>query len=41
SSAYFLHVWGFHESKLSTNDVIPYLEGVKKLLENAEKVIGS
>jgi len=41
SIAYFLHVWGFHESKLSVTDIIPYLEGVKKLLENAEKVIGS
>lgn len=41
SSAYFLHVWGFHESKLSVTDIIPYLEGVKKLLENAEKVFGS
>ncbi|ACR41625.1 PaREP1 family protein [Saccharolobus islandicus] len=41
SIAYFLQVWGFHESKLSVTDIIPYLEGVKKLLENAEKVIGS
>jgi hypothetical protein len=31
----------FHESKLSVTDIIPYLEGVKKLLENAEKVFGS
>ncbi len=41
SNAYFLHVWGFHESKLSVTDIIPYLEGVKKLLENAEKLTSS
>ncbi|AEE94603.1 PaREP1 domain protein [Acidianus hospitalis W1] len=41
SSAYFLYVWGFHESKLSTDDIIPYLDEVKRMLEEAEKVLNA
>jgi hypothetical protein len=26
SSAYFLHVWGFHEAKLITGDITSYIE---------------
>jgi hypothetical protein len=41
SSAYFLYVWGFHESELSTDDIIPYLDKVKRTLEEAEKVLNA
>jgi len=39
SSAYFLHVWGFHEAKLTTSDIISYLNRVKEMLEEAKKVL--
>jgi len=32
---------GFHESKLSTDDIIPYLDEVKRMLEEAEKVLNA
>jgi hypothetical protein len=39
SSAYFLHVWGFHEAKLTTSDITSYLNRVKEMLEEAKKVL--
>ncbi|ACP37721.1 PaREP1 family protein [Saccharolobus islandicus] len=41
SSAYFLHVWGFHEAKLSINDITSYLKRVKEMLEEAKKVLSN
>ncbi|MGC9105607.1 MAG: PaREP1 family protein [Thermoprotei archaeon] len=39
SSAYFLHVWGFHEGKLNPDDVTAYLNRVKEMLRKAKEVI--
>jgi hypothetical protein len=39
SSAYFLHVWGFHEAKLTTSDNTSYLNRVKEMLEEAKRVL--
>ncbi|MCI4407450.1 MAG: hypothetical protein JHC26_00015 [Thermofilum sp.] len=38
-SAYILHVWDFHEIKLSTSDVTEYLIKVKEMLGNVIKVL--
>jgi hypothetical protein len=38
-AGYTLHVWGFHESKLSIDDVIPRVNEVKKMLEESEKIL--
>ncbi|BDB99661.1 hypothetical protein SACC_26780 [Saccharolobus caldissimus] len=38
-AGYTLHVWGFHESKLSVDDVIPRVNEVKKMLEENEKIL--
>jgi hypothetical protein len=39
SSAYLLHVWGFHEAKLNIKDIKPYLDKVKIMVGEAMKVI--
>ncbi|MEM0374208.1 MAG: PaREP1 family protein [Sulfolobaceae archaeon] len=39
NSAYFLHVWGFHEAKLSVGDITLYLSKVIKMYEEAKKII--
>ena len=39
NSAYILHVWGFHEVKLSTSDITEYLRKVKEMLDNVIKVL--
>ncbi|MGC9135950.1 PaREP1 family protein [Caldivirga sp.] len=38
-SAYGLHVWGFHEGKLSIEVVKARLNDIKKLIEEASKVL--
>ena len=39
SSAYLLHVWGFHEAKLSADDVTGYMSEVEKMVKEAEKIL--
>ncbi|MQL56243.1 PaREP1 family protein [Acidianus ambivalens] len=39
SSAYLLHVWGFHEAKLGTKDITSYINAVKEMLEEAGKYL--
>ncbi|BFI76739.1 PaREP1 family protein [Sulfurisphaera ohwakuensis] len=39
NSAYFLHVWGFHEAKLSIDDITLYVNKVIKMYEEARKII--
>ncbi|BDC17726.1 PaREP1 family protein [Acidianus sp. HS-5] len=39
NSAYVLHVWGFHEGKLDLDIVKVMMSDVKKMLEEAEKVL--
>lgn len=38
NSAYTLHVWGFHEAKLSVTDITEYFRKVKEMLDNAIKM---
>ena len=38
-SAYLLHVWGFHEAKLEVDDIVPYVNAVKEMLEEASKYL--
>jgi hypothetical protein len=40
SNAYFLHIWGFHESKLSVNDITSYINKVREMFEEAKKLLG-
>ncbi|WP_048062888.1 PaREP1 family protein [Caldivirga maquilingensis] len=40
-SAYFLHVYGFHEAKLSVDDVAVYMSEVEKMIKEAEKILAS
>ncbi len=39
NSAFNLHVWGFHEVKLSTSDITEYLRKVKEMLDNVIKIL--
>ncbi|MBB5254957.1 PaREP1 family protein [Sulfurisphaera ohwakuensis] len=39
NSAYFLHIWGFHEAKLSIDDITSYVSKVIKMYEEARKII--
>lgn len=39
SSAYFLHVWGFYEAKLTTADITSYIDRVKEMLNEAKKIL--
>lgn len=39
SSAYLLHAWGFHEAKLTVNDVLPFINRVRDMLKEAKKVL--
>jgi hypothetical protein len=39
SNAYFLHVWGFHEAKLSVNDLTSYVNRIKEMLDEAKKIL--
>jgi len=39
SSAYILHVWGFHEGKLPINRIEGYISKVRKMLEEAKKTL--
>ncbi len=38
-SAYILHVWGFHEARLSVNDLMPYINKVRVLIKEAENIL--
>ena len=37
-AGYSLHVWGFHEAKLTVSDIIPRVEKIRKMLEESEKL---
>ena len=37
-AGYTLHVWGFHEAKLTVSDIIPRVEKIRKMLEESEKL---
>jgi hypothetical protein len=37
-AGYTLHVWGFHEAKLTVGDIIPRVEKIRKMLEESEKL---
>ena len=39
SDAFYLHVWGFHERKLSVDDIKQYFDGVKEMFIEAKKVL--
>jgi hypothetical protein len=39
SSAYVLHVWGFHEAKLSVSDITEYINKVERMVNEAEKAL--
>jgi hypothetical protein len=39
SSGYLLHVWGFHEAKLTPNDITSYINRIKEMLYEAKKVL--
>ena len=39
SSAYFLHIWGFHEAKLQVGDLTAYVDRVTEMYEKALKVL--
>ncbi len=39
-SANYLHVWGFHEAKLDTEDVKARLPGIEELVERVESMLG-
>ncbi|ADN49786.1 PaREP1 family protein [Vulcanisaeta distributa] len=39
SSAYLLHVWGFHEAKLSADDIVGYVNEVERMVKEAEKLL--
>ncbi|MEM0173361.1 MAG: PaREP1 family protein [Sulfolobaceae archaeon] len=38
NSAYILHVWGFHEAKLSVADITEHFRKVKEMLDNVIKM---
>lgn len=40
-AGYTLHVWGFHEAKLTINDILPRVEKVRKMLEESEKILAN
>ena len=39
TSAYYLHVWGFHENKITLDEVISYIDDVERMVKEAEKVL--
>ncbi|GAB6945433.1 PaREP1 family protein [Vulcanisaeta sp. JCM 14467] len=39
AAGYVLHVWGFHEAKLSVNDLTNYLKLVENLVINTRKAL--
>ncbi|GAB6947817.1 PaREP1 family protein [Vulcanisaeta sp. JCM 16161] len=39
AAGYALHVWGFHEGKLSVEDITSYLKLIEDLIANARRVI--
>jgi hypothetical protein len=39
SNAHFLHGWGFHEAKLSVNDMTSYINKVREMFEEAKKLL--
>ena len=39
TSAYYLHVWGFHENKITLDEVISYIDDVERMVGEAEKVL--
>ncbi|QXJ34025.1 PaREP1 family protein [Saccharolobus shibatae] len=41
NAGYVLHVWGFHEGKLSVDKIIVNIEKIKKMLENAKNILMS
>jgi hypothetical protein len=38
-AGYTLHVWGFHEAKLTVSDIIPRVEKIRKMPEEGEKLL--
>ncbi|MEM1626891.1 MAG: PaREP1 family protein [Sulfolobaceae archaeon] len=38
-AGYSLHVWGFHEAKLSIQDILSRVERVRKMLKECEKIL--
>jgi uncharacterized protein YdeI (YjbR/CyaY-like superfamily) len=38
-AGYALHVWGFHEAKLTVGDIISRVEKIRKMLEEGEKLL--
>ncbi|GAB6946364.1 PaREP1 family protein [Vulcanisaeta sp. JCM 16161] len=40
NAGYSLHVWGFHEAKLTIEDVEPLIERVHRMVEETAKVLG-
>ncbi len=39
SNAYFLHVYVFHEAKLTINDLTSYVNRIKEMLNEAKKIL--
>ncbi|BFI75696.1 PaREP1 family protein [Sulfurisphaera ohwakuensis] len=39
SNAYFLHVWGFHEAKLTVDDLTSYVRRIREMLNEAKKIL--
>ncbi|BCU67810.1 superfamily I DNA and RNA helicase and helicase subunit [Sulfolobales archaeon HS-7] len=38
-SGYVIHVWGFHEAKLTVDDITSYVERVREMLEESKKIL--
>ncbi|MEM0372996.1 MAG: PaREP1 family protein [Sulfolobaceae archaeon] len=41
SNGYVLNVWGFHEAKLTINDVTSYINRIRDMLNGAKKILTS
>lgn len=41
SNGYLLHVWGFHEAKLTITDVTSYINRIRDMLNEAKKILGN
>ncbi len=39
SSAYVLHVWGFHEAKLAISDIAGYVDEIERMIKETEKAL--
>ncbi|MGC8543836.1 MAG: PaREP1 family protein, partial [Vulcanisaeta sp.] len=40
-TANYLHVWGFHEAKLNAEDINDRLPDIEKMVQKAQRVLGS